>query len=165
MPARTPLIAAVVIAALLANVGCDTPTARDVIPKDDWLTPWPIRPEESDSALPAVAGRDVLHVHPEQTAQAMKILEARPFVQLSLEDAASLLGEKHEAKGRGVYYLVRSLKSGDLTGGYQLRLKGDSLWVHFGILSRRVPKFRRQPLVVFLPRDIDRLFVTVSVAQ
>lgn len=102
---------------------------------------------EKESKEPAFAGA---------TAQKMKT-----WAQENRQKAA----ETRSQKGKLKPYLVRALVLNEGTGSFSVYQNISSICVFHGSLGKSAVPMQRRPIVVFLPRQPIKVYVTVSMAE
>ena len=102
---------------------------------------------EKESKEPAFAG---------VTAQKMKT-----WAEENRQKAAETRSQKSKLKP----YLVRALVLNEGTGSFSVYQNISSICVFHGSLGKSAVPMQRRPIVVFLPRQPKKVYVTVSMAE
>jgi hypothetical protein len=106
------------------------------------------------------------YVSASQISVAAEWLETRPFIAISPERAAPLIGQLPEVPSGESLYLIRAIEVDEPT---PLRVYQMGAWVQVQAGTRSScfpfsPPIRRQPIVVALPRAPTRLRLSYSCA-
>jgi len=98
-----------------------------------------------------------------QRASALQLLHGSPFIAISDEQAAGLIGKPFKRE-RDFVVLARAVRS--VKGGrYAAFVDGEFLEVAYGVLTNRQAPYVKEAVVLELDRLPTRLFVTSSAAQ
>jgi hypothetical protein len=103
--------------------------------------------------------RSFWYVSQGQIDVASQMLETRPYVSISPERAAPLIGRVPEVPARESLYLVRAV---DVADSVPIRVYLAGAWVEVSAGARSAcflsrPALRKQPLIVALPHSPTRL--------
>jgi len=163
----------VLLTVIAWGAGCEPSNEQSkesVRPLDAWYTDeHPSGSDISEFATPRkwtqLEREHFGQVRGEHLAEAEKLLQDAPAVELTLEQATRFLEKLPKAPAGTKPYLVRGLVLYRGTGNFTLYTSGTQLYVHHGSLGHELPPQMRQPLIAFLGFAPSKVFVACSLAR
>jgi len=149
------LTTGVACALLFGQASCQAGGASD-----SWCNPFPSGYADAGSR-PAVAFAGI-SAHRDEAETRLETVAILPLTKADLDYYG--LGARAESP-EGSPFLVRGLLGFEGTGRFLVYQHGDDLVVLHGSLGSYMPRPRRRPLVVWLPKEPTHVYVDINVAQ
>ena len=127
---------------------------------DSWCNPLPSG-YAADGSRSAVAFAGV-SAHRDEAEKRLETAAILPLTKADLDSYG--LGARAESP-EGRPFLVRGLVGFEGTGRFSVYRLGDDLVVLHGSLGSSMPRPKRRPLVVWLPKEPTHVYVDINVAQ
>ena len=152
------------IALFISFAGCgghgSTDNGRAWSTVDSWYSPAPWMESRAD-AHPV----SCVEVKPSASPEAERVLSDNACVAITAADANRFLQHPLTVAPPLSLYLVRGVYLNRGTGAFSVTSNGVDLFVFHGSLGRSAVPMQRQPLIVALPSEPSKIYVSASMAQ
>ena len=131
---------------------------------DPWYTGLPGEIDAELTLAPEI--EDVWEVSKSRFPEAEELLRERPIVRYPYDSLDAFLGVKNvSCPAKHQLYLVRAVYLSAETGGFGAVLKNRVLWISHGCLGNIPEPMNRTALVIALPEEPCRVYVSCSMDE